>query len=72
MIEKDVADTIATALHNEDLQSLTVEELGELSILHYHNDPDVEFIDLDYTPDAGIELHGMNTEEEMLKTVGVK
>ena len=70
MIDKDAAEAIADALlETEALQEMTPEELGELAVLFYENDPDVEFIDLDYTPEAGEELHGVNTEEEMMHTL---
>lgn len=69
MIDTDAADVIAGALGTEELQKMTPEELGELAIIFYENDPDVEFIDLTFTPDAGAELHGVNTEEEMMHTL---
>lgn len=70
MLDKETAEIIASALVNKDIEDMTPEELGELAILEYHNDPDVEFVELDFTPDAGAELHGVNTEEEMMQTVG--
>jgi len=69
MIDTDAADIIASALWVEKMQKMTPEELGELAVLYYNNDPDVEFIDLDFTPDAGPDLHGTNTEEEMMHTL---
>ncbi len=69
MIDKDAADIIAGALGADALENLTPEQLGELAVLYYANDPDVEFVDLDFTPDAGAELHGVNTEEEMMRTL---
>lgn len=69
MIEKEDAEIIAKAIIASDIINYSVEQLGELSMIHYENDPDVEFVDLDFTPDAG-ELHGVNTEEEMMQTLG--
>jgi hypothetical protein len=70
MLEPEIASLIASAIITEDILDMTPEELGELSVLEYENDPDVEFFDLEFTPDAGADLHGVNTEEEMMKTLG--
>ena len=69
MIDKDAADAIAGALFVDEIKDFSPEQLGELAVLHYKDDPNVEFIELDLTPDAGAELHGVNTEEEMMHTL---
>ena len=65
---------IATAIAYSELQDLDVSDLGDLAAFEYADDPNVEFIYLgdieeaDFTPEAGAEGHGTNTEEEMLHT----
>jgi len=71
MTDEEAAKIVANALWTKDLEEMTAEELGELAILCYDNDPDVEFVDLDFTPDAGPDLHGVNTEEEKMHTLEV-
>ena len=68
MIDKETADVIAIALFNEELVGLDSNTLDELAILKFFDDDDVEFEDLDYTQEAGLEGHGVNTEEELLHT----
>lgn len=68
MIDKETADVIAIALFNEELVGLDSETLDELAILKFFDDEDIEFEDLDYTQEAGLNGHGINTEEEMLYT----
>lgn len=69
-IEKEIADIIATALYNQELVGLDDTTLDELAFLRYFNDPDVEFEDLEYTEEAGVSGHGVNTEAEMNYTWG--
>lgn len=60
---------IAKAIWAKDLMDLSDEEINYLGELQYADDPDVSFDPDDYRPDAGADLHGVNTEEEMMGTV---
>lgn len=68
MIDKETADVIALALFNEELVGLDLNALDELAVLRFFDDDDVEFEDIDYTQEAGLDGHGVNTEEEMIAT----
>lgn len=66
--DNEATRIIAQAIINEELVGLTNEELDEVATFHYWDDPNVELINLDYTQEAGPDLHGVNTEEEKLST----
>lgn len=66
--DRQALDIIFQAIVADDIVKLTLDELDAVSELYWYNDPDVEFVDLDYTLEAGPEGHGVNTEEEMLGT----
>lgn len=72
--DEECYQIIATAIAYSDLQELDVTDLGDLAAFQYADDPNVEFIFLqdlvnaDFPADAGVEGHGVNTEEEMLHT----
>ena len=66
MTDEQVADVIATAIWNEELTQLPLETLCELARFAYEGDDDVEFVDIEFTNEAGPENHGINSEEEML------
>ena len=52
-----------------EMDDLSAEELGELAVIQYAEDPDVEFDELDLTQDASAPGHGENSEEEMMFTL---
>lgn len=66
--DREAMDTIYQAILAEDLTKLDGTELDKVFELYWFNDPDIEFIELDYTLEAGPEGHGSNTEEEMMET----
>lgn len=67
--DRQAMDTIYQAILAEDLTKLDAIELDKVFELHWFNDPDVEFVELDYTLEAGPEGHGTNTEDEMMETI---
>jgi hypothetical protein len=66
--DRQALDIIFQAIIAEDVVKLNLEELDAVSELYWYNDPDVEFVEIDYTLEAGPGLHGVNTEEEMMET----
>lgn len=70
MIEKEITDIIAAALWAKPLDGMSADELDALAEIQFSDDPDVSFSDLDYVPDAGGDLHGVNTPEEQEFTLG--
>lgn len=70
LIDRETADVIASALYHDTITGLDPSQLDELAVLRYANDPDVEIDYLGLSTDAGAEFHGVNTEAEMLGTVG--
>lgn len=69
VIDKETADIIAAAIWTEEIVNMSLEDLDLLAEYAFANDPDVSFSDLDYVPDAGADLHGVNTDEEMMGTL---
>ena len=67
--DEQAFEAIANAVFVEDIEAMSEAELGELAKIYWMDDPDVEFVDLDYTLEAGADGHGTNTEEEMLHTL---
>ena len=70
MNDQEIADIIATAVLTNDITSMSLDQLDQLAELKYADDDTVSFSDLDFAPDAGADLHGVNTEEEMFITGG--
>lgn len=66
--DREAMDSIYQAILTEDLKDLTADELDKVFEIHWFNDPDIEFVELDYTLEAGPEGHGTNTEDEMMET----
>lgn len=67
--DKEILEIISKAIVNEELLDMHPEELDKLAMFKYADDPDVTFVDTDTPdPEAGIDGHGVNTEEEMMFT----
>ena len=69
MIDEDAANVIAGAIWVEDIKNMTVDQLDELAFVQWGDDPDVEWDFLGLSQDAGEDLHGVNSDEEMMYTV---
>ena len=68
MISENETDIIAAALWTQDITDLSVDELDELAMWQFAEDPEVELDWIGLSQDAGPEGHGVNTEEEMMYT----
>lgn len=65
-IDEETAEMISNAIYSKDISDMTPEELDQLAILQWQDDPDVEFDDLGLSEDAGPLNHGMHSEDEIL------
>lgn len=63
---EDLNSLIAGAIWTKDIQDMTVNELDELALIEWANDPEVEFDELGLSQDAGAEAHGRHTDDQML------
>lgn len=66
MIDQESADMLANSVWSEDIVNLSAEELDKLAIFQWADDPDIEFEEFAEGEDAGIDGHGVHTEEEMM------
>lgn len=66
MIDQESADMLANKVWSEELSEMTADQLDELALLQWADDPDVQFDELGLSQDAGQWRHGVHTDEEML------
>lgn len=68
--DREATDIIAKAIWTEEISKMTLDEMDELAFIQYADDPDVEFYSLDYTVEAGPFNHGINSDEDLMKSYG--